>query len=85
MITFSKLLNALFGTRTPSDLARSSQSQWDASRLPSYLALKGQRSGRPLACSFRETSLQILASLPGGLISTALSPIQTSHPPSRNR
>ncbi|MGX6998925.1 type VI secretion system protein TssA [Caballeronia sp. KNU42] len=30
MITFSKLLNALFGTRTPSDLARSSQSQWDA-------------------------------------------------------
>jgi type VI secretion system protein VasJ len=30
MITFSKLLNALFGTRTPSELARSSQSQWDA-------------------------------------------------------
>ncbi len=30
MITFSKLLNALFGTRTPSDLARSAQSQWDA-------------------------------------------------------
>jgi type VI secretion system protein VasJ len=30
MITFSKLLNALFGTRTPTDLARSSQSQWDA-------------------------------------------------------
>jgi hypothetical protein len=30
IITFSKLLNALFGTRTPYDLARSAQSQWDA-------------------------------------------------------
>ena len=30
MITFSKLLNALFGTRAPSDLARSAQAQWDA-------------------------------------------------------
>ncbi|OTP67945.1 type VI secretion system protein TssA [Caballeronia sordidicola] len=30
MINFSKLLNALFGTRAPSDLARSAQSKWDA-------------------------------------------------------
>jgi len=30
MINFSKLLNALFGTRAPSDLARSTQVNWDA-------------------------------------------------------
>ncbi|WP_031363528.1 type VI secretion system protein TssA [Caballeronia sordidicola] len=29
MINFSKLLNALFGTRAPSDLARSTQVNWD--------------------------------------------------------
>jgi type VI secretion system protein VasJ len=30
MINFSKLLNALFGTRAPSELARSAQPKWDA-------------------------------------------------------
>ncbi len=30
MINFFKLLNALFGTRAPSDIARASQTQWDA-------------------------------------------------------
>jgi hypothetical protein len=30
MITFAKLLNALFGAHVPSDLEQASQSQWDA-------------------------------------------------------
>jgi type VI secretion system protein VasJ len=34
MITFARLLSALFGARAPSELARSTQSQWDGWLAP---------------------------------------------------